>query len=116
MKLDRKKPCGECPFRRKAPGGWLGAWESPEEMSAQVNTEQGLPCHVSYDKLMEDDLGPTETFRQAHVCVGGLQMANNSCKLYRDPQLRKQAAAVGKSPDVFNEWEFAKHHNEGALR
>lgn len=107
MKLTRLNPCGDCPFRKKAMSGWLGSWNSPEELLRASESESGLPCHSSYNNSKKTLV---EALKTAHVCVGSLQSANNSCKIYRNPLIAAFAKAVGKSDLVMNAWEFIEHH------
>ena len=106
MKCVRTKPCGDCPFRKEAMRGWLGVWEA-EDILNQAHSEVGLPCHSSYDN---EKVTVAQALKTAHVCVGSLQNANNSFKLFVNPTLRKFAEMVGKNPAVMNAWEFLKHH------
>ncbi len=109
MKLTRIKPCNDCPFRKKAMNGWIGNWESAEALLAQSESEAGLPCHKSYNNEKKTI---AEAQKSAHVCVGSLQSANNSCKMYRNPIMNAFANAVGKSELVMNAWEFLEHHTK----
>lgn len=47
--FDRKVMCAECPFRKKAPAGWLGPW-TVTEMEGMAHSEANLICHVSCSK------------------------------------------------------------------
>src|SRR5579862_6948711 len=39
-----RKPCAECPFRRKSLPGWLGGL-TPDEFRWLANSEARMPCH-----------------------------------------------------------------------
>lgn len=52
----------------------------------------------------------------SHVCVGSLQHANASHKLYKNPELRKMQDAVGENPDILNYREFEGHHGNDPLK
>lgn len=105
--MNRKKPCGECPFRKKSLRGWLGNWESPEEILSQAHSEAGLPCHTSYNS---DGLHPELEEKEPHICVGALQNCNMSFKIFVNPKLREIAKSVGKSDEILNSREFIQHH------
>lgn len=109
MKLNRHKPCNECPFRKKSIAGWLGPWDITSILF-QSNSEAGLPCHKSYDPLLRKGLDPILAMDKAHVCVGSLQSANASCKRYSNPVLKYMAEVVVKSEDILSVFEFRKHH------
>lgn len=110
MKLKRIAPCRECPFVAKSTPGWLGAWEDADHILGQALSETGLPCHMQ--KLGEVTM---ETLTTKHVCVGSLQMANASCKLFKNQDLHQQQVRVGKNPEVMTQWGFKQHHEMGAL-
>ena len=109
MKLIRNTPCGDCPFRKQAIAGWIGNWDSANDLLSQAQSEVGLPCHSSYNN---GKIAIEEAVKSAHVCVGSLQSARNSGKLYRNPILNAFAKAVGRSESVMNAWEFLKHHTQ----
>lgn len=94
MKLKRKHACNECPFRKTSS-------PSPpriaEAVLAFVHGERAFACHKDFES----------------ICVGSLKHANKSCKMYRDPRLKKMQDEVrdGDSSQILNEWEFMAHHN-----
>lgn len=105
MKLSRKTPCKECPFRKTSAPRWLGPWTMPEIMR-QAHSEAGLGCHLS---AAEEKSDPETT----HVCVGSLQNANLSGKSYRNPILREWADIVGNGKgQILKLFEFIKHHGD----
>jgi len=108
MKCIKTKPCNDCPFRRVSLPGWIGNWDKPEDLLTQSESEVGLPCHTSYNN---EKRTLADAIKSAHVCVGSLQSANNSCKLYRNKALAGFAKKVGKNSDVLTAWEFVEHHN-----
>lgn len=109
MKPPAKKPCNECPFRRKAAAGWLGPWESPEQLELVIG-HVAFPCHRT---IKEDNDDPTKH----RACTGALQHLNNQFALSHDPEMAKYQKLAGKSDDVF-QWphQFNNHHNKGILR
>lgn len=109
MNKNLKKPCNECPFRRKHPAGWIGPWEGPTAISNFIAFGGVFPCHRTIPK---DGLG--EASPDAHkmeLCAGASIHLNNQCARHRDPEVREHQELVGTSPDVFT-WpnEFNKHH------
>lgn len=118
MKLKRKTTCKECPFRKKSLPGWLGPWTAMTIIQ-QSHSEGGLACHVSVRDLSRDGNAADsleellELRKKTHVCVGGLQNANQCGKLFRDPAMRSLADLVGTDPEnILNIHEFLKHHKE----
>src|SRR6185369_17781581 len=49
MKDNLKKPCDECPFRKKSLKGWLGG-ETPQSTLDFVNGEADFACHKTRHK------------------------------------------------------------------
>lgn len=113
MKLKRKTPCKECPFRKTSLPGWLGPWTT-QEILAQVHSEGGLACHTVVNKLVEEGVeqDSEEMQERTHVCVGSLQHANASCKRYRHPMLAGWAEEVGTSDQILDLRAFMNHHGE----
>ena len=76
--------CNDCPFRRKAMAGWLGAG-SPESFVACINRDDILPCHQTIDYT--DPAWKEKWVAQTtgNACAGALIMAANTCKRPRDP-------------------------------
>lgn len=108
MKLKRKTRCKECPFRKGAPRGWLGPW-TPETILAQANSEAGLACHM--DAKAKRRLTDDELVEKVHVCVGSMQYANRTCKIYRNPELEEMRRAVGTAKDCMS-FEFKAYHSK----
>lgn len=103
MKLYRDDPCSECPYRRRAPPGWLGG--HPVEVYAEhIRRQAPVACHKT---VRSDGQG------QPHLCTGWAQALNNGVSTPRDDQLAAEVAKAGTNPEVFS-WaaEFEKHHNQ----
>mgnify|MGYP003691834865 FL=1 len=101
--LRHKKPCNECPWRRKHVPGWLGGYE-PEDFVNQVQWDgPPVPCH----KTLEDGS------KGEAMCAGALIFMKNSCKSAQHPDYGDALARVEKSDEVFN-WphEFLAHHKQ----
>lgn len=108
------KPCRECPFRRAAPAGYLGAVSG--DPAAFLNSfgcgEARLPCHLAVDWEAGD---VQEQARTAAPCAGALVFMINQHKVPRDRELA--ALLDGVTPDrehVFGHaGEFCQHHAPG---
>ncbi len=106
------KPCGDCPFRRAAPAGWIGGHGDPAEISAIVMSDQKFPCHVVVNELENEGADFETAVDAAPYCVGSLAMMNNACKLSRNTFVSDLQKRIGKNEDVFaNVVEFQAHHN-----
>ena len=116
-KTNLKKPCNDCPFRRNAAQGWLGAAEPAwfvESALADYTYYGFAPCHqtVNYEDPEWD-----MKLDQAESCVGALQFAANCGKSPRDPDRAEAVAKAGKNPDVFsNPNDFIEHHESGLAK
>ena len=109
------KPCGDCPFRRAAPAGWIGAHGHPSEITDIVMADGKFPCHMAVNKLETEGADFETAVDAAPYCVGSLIMMNNTCKISRNTFVSELQTKVGKSKDVFaNRREFDEHH--GALQ
>jgi len=95
-----KKPCDECPWRRKHLSGWLGGYE-PSDFVLSVETSARVSCH----KTLNDGKKPA-------LCAGALIFMRNSCKMPDDPCL--QAVRMEFEPDHENVFshpvQFLEHH------
>jgi len=110
MKPAPSSPCRECPFRRVAPNGYLGAATPENFIKSTLATEIGMPCHLTVDYEEKDWLATLD--EKASLCRGSLIFLRNSCKL---PRSSAYAAAVLETPvdrnTVFgNSAEFLLHH------
>lgn len=97
-----KHPCMECPFRRQSPRGWLGPWQSAQEILDQAFSEAGLACHMTVKQ--------TGVVEGTTVCVGALVCANKSAKSYRDHDLHLLQKNAKPDDGVLDAWEFRDHH------
>lgn len=108
-----KRPCAECPFRKKAPAGWLGA-ASPEEFASSLWHEDPLPCHSTID--YEDPAWHALWIQRriGNLCRGALEMAAKSGKLARDQVAQPR---VIPSSAVFDRLrDFLDHHNAAPVK
>lgn len=110
MKTDLKQPCNECPFRRKAPAGWLGPWE-PEELLISISMSAvPFTCHRTIPDEFDDDTS------ELQMCAGAAIFLNNKLELYRGEDGREYQRVMEEAPDevkasVFDgRAEFLTHH------
>lgn len=109
-----KKPCTECPFKKKSLPGWLGeASGDPERFLAPMEYHI-TPCHlkVKWDEAEERNL---IVDGKDNPCIGALHFLANSCKLPRGARIPgpyKDLMKLSiKNEDVFKwEFDFKKHH------
>lgn len=106
------KPCSDCPFRRKAMAGWLGAG-SPESFIDCINRDDVLPCHQTID--YEDPTWKEKWIAQeaGNACAGALIMTANMCKRPRDksfPRMPADKVTVFTTP-----LEFVRFHREAPV-
>lgn len=112
MKLDFRKPCNACPFRKCSAPGWLGPW-SPTELLLSLAVTP-FPCHETIsgegDQLITDDA--------LQGCAGAAIFLNRKCELSRAPETAEHQRLCKDDPiskaaedTVFN-WsqEFLDHH------
>ena len=96
-----EKMCAECPFRDTSAKGWLGPYDGPEQfIHGTLGEAEGMACHMTLNG------------READIkrCSGGLQCANKSFKLYRNPELRAAAEAVTMEEDSMRAHQFIEYH------
>lgn len=109
----QKKPCGECPFRRAAMPGWLGAG-SPESFIEAIQAEKPMPCHSTIN--YEDPNWATLWSRAAtgKMCIGALTFAANMHKRARNPNAIPN---VPRDIKTFFETpkQFIDHHRSGTM-
>jgi hypothetical protein len=113
-RLKFRKPCNDCPFRRRSLRGWLGS-SSPEQFSATVQSEMPMPCHETID--YSDPGWQITQLDDAALCAGALIHMRNQFKSPRDPKLSAAVNAVEPQKNVF-QWphEFIEHHNSGEFK
>lgn len=102
MKLAHKKPCSECPWRRKHVPGWLGGYPA-ETFTNQVQFNgPPVPCH----KTLEDGS------KGEAMCAGALIMMKNSCKSAQHPDYGDALEHIERDTiSVFSfPHEFLQHH------
>jgi hypothetical protein len=109
----QKKPCRQCPWRRKSAPGWLGAG-SPESFVATLMLDiEPLPCHSTIDYNRPDwHVRWTRGLdKKAKLCAGALIAAANSGKMSRF------AARGDVHGDTFASMaEFIEYHRSSPVR
>lgn len=92
--VQHKKPCRDCPWRRKAIKGWLGG-ESVQGWLNHAHSETIIPCHT-----VKGDPQPQ--------CVGAATYRANILKLPRYPEIIR--AAPDRENVFATPGEFIEHH------
>lgn len=116
--LKFKTPCSDCPFRRNATPGWLGASEPEwfvESALADYTAYGDAPCHQTIDY---EAPGWEAQLHEGAVCVGAVIFAKNLGKMPHDPRRAEMVRSVEvdregvfASPD-----EFIDYHRNAAVR
>jgi hypothetical protein len=110
-KLKIKNPCNDCPFRRNARPGWLGADEADNFVRGALAdfSDNPLPCHKTIDYT--DPYWLKDQYPDSALCAGALIFARNQCKNPRDPERAEWVRSVDESDNVFRyPWEFYEFH------
>jgi hypothetical protein len=107
------KVCNDCPFRRSAMPGWLGAG-TPESFIAEIQGERPLPCHQTIDYDQNPDWKEKwEAQEIGSVCAGALILSANMGKLARD---RAFPRMVSDRETVFGTHkEFIDYHRNAPV-
>jgi len=106
------QPCPECPFRRKAPAGYIGAHDAVEEITDIVLSDGRFPCHMEVTKRTERGEKFDRAVWTAPVCVGSAALLCNMIKRSRLRDVSAVQDTVGKRDDVFaRPEEMHSHHN-----
>jgi hypothetical protein len=97
-KGQHKSPCSDCPFRKDALSGWLGAETDPNQYLNLVRFNADIGCHV---------------LRGAQ-CAGAAIYRTHTCQL---PPPGRNLLKLPASDKVFKTpMEFIEHHKERKLR
>ncbi len=106
------KVCNDCPFRRKAMPGWLGAG-SPESFIDCMQRDEPLPCHQTIDYDDPHWLAKWMKQREGNMCAGALTFMANKIQRPHDPSF---PTADKDHENVFsNSVEFVRYHREAAV-
>lgn len=105
----QRRMCSQCPFRKNAAGGWLGAY-TPQEVIDTVRSETPFPCHAQVDY---DDPAWAEKLDGKPHCAGHMQMAKAMCKLPRDLEHSRAVRAIEiEKNHLGSPAAFLEHHQE----
>lgn len=110
MPTQHKKPCKDCPFRRKSLPGWLGDNDLEEFTLLSVSDEK-MPCHLTPGDGAALDF---EMHPDASQCAGRGIFLSNMCKSPRDKSvlvLPSDRELVFSRPQ-----EFVEHHGLGKMQ
>lgn len=113
MRLDLRKPCNECPFRRTAPAGWLGPWNVEDLLRSLATTP--FPCHRTIHG--QEDMSDNTL----QGCAGAAIFLNNKLEMSRHPLTYKHQQLCKGVPqeikDSVFQWpnEFRQHHQNGVF-
>lgn len=110
--IARKKMCGECPFKKDSPKGWLGGETVEDTLNAQ-QFEQLFSCHKhrkddteENDKLIKEGKQP--------ICKGFLLSAKLSAKMFGQAELKRLTNEMEiteqERENTLKRWEFREHH------
>lgn len=110
MKTDLKKPCNECPFRRRSLPGWLGPWEPRELLLSISMSAIPFTCHQTIPEDPEADID------EMQMCAGAAIFLTNKLEVYRGADGARYQEEMKSVPDevkrsVFDSSaEFVDHH------
>lgn len=110
------RPCNDCPFRRAAARGWLGAETDPQvfvdgALADHCAPWAELPCHATIDYT--DPRWRDTQYPDAALCAGAVIFCKNQGKMPRDltraanvRAVERDTATVFATPE-----EFIEHHS-----
>ena len=113
MKRVKKEACAECPFKRTAVQGYLGAADTPMDfIGPHWHGDEPLPCHMTIDWERGDCQAVAQ---EKPLCRGLLIMMRNSAKAPRDRNLSEARNSVeGDRKHFFSHLgEFLEFHDMG---
>jgi len=109
------KLCGECPFSKNSPQGWLAEY-TVDDIKTYQNQEVLFPCHLM---VKDEDMSQGEVTEAIEngdmkLCRGYVESMIKSCKMPKYSETLKQAIAIvkeqGLSENSMSIWDFKKHH------
>lgn len=109
------KLCGECPFSKNSPKGWLADYQ-PEDFAKFMHHEISFPCHLTTkENFTPEEANEAVAKGELKLCRGYVESIVKSCKMIHDnPTLNKAVEMVkaeGTSENSMAIWEFIKHHD-----
>lgn len=108
---ERTRMCKECPFRLKAPRGWLGPW-SVDDIEDMLRFDHEFICHLDVTRCQKLGMTSYEIRSRGHHCVGMLRYMNSMLRLSRDQQRARFQQTLKKRKDqpVLPPHGFREHH------
>lgn len=109
------KLCGECPFSKKSPQGYLTDY-TVEDIQNFMSHEGLFPCHkmVEGDDLSQEEVQEGIMSGEMKLCRGFMESMVKSCKSPRNNKLLMEAIALvkeqGLSENSMSMFEFRKYH------
>ena len=107
-----KNICSECPFSKNSVPGWLGPYNSPQELHRLVMVaDQPFPCHKKQDMTLEKgDIGT----KRYPLCRGSLAYMKKNAKRHKIPEIQEKMDNLTDSDikSVFSVPKFIEHHNK----
>jgi hypothetical protein len=113
-RVAQSKPCGECPFRRKAAPGWLGASDPEGFVGTMITEREPLPCHstINYERDDWHEQWLASSNPRHKLCAGALTlMANEGKRPRTGPSKDRDTKAVFASYR-----EFVEHHRGSSVQ
>jgi hypothetical protein len=113
-RVAQKKPCNQCPFRREAAPGWLGASDPEGFVGTMITEKEPLPCHstVDYERSDWHERWERGVDRRNKLCAGALTLMANQGK-----RPRTGPAAERDTVTVFASYrEFVQHHRTARVK
>ena len=101
------KPCKECPFRVNSAPGWIGPYETPQDLLELIQYERPFPCHLTMGS--DEDNGKA---MEEILCKGSVLYMRKMGKLPRSADLyRAVKAANGEDlSNILSLPDFISHH------
>jgi len=111
--------CSECPFRAKAPPGWLGPWTVDQlEGAIHAHGVCTFVCHLDIAARKKRKQSDSVIDRLGDHCVGFLRYMTAVFKLSRDSEQAAAQSRLEAIPDqpVIAPFKLRDHHENGLGR
>lgn len=110
----QKKPCKQCPFRKKAMKGWLGEAHPESFVGTLLLESEVLPCHSTIDYSRKDWHEAWTMRREGKACAGAIATACNSGKR---PRYLTVPVPERNREEVFARFaDFIEHHRNSPIQ
>ncbi len=107
-----KKTCNDCPFRKQSLPGWLGDYNSAQELHNIVMSEAPFPCHLTHtdEEISFEEAGTVEH----PLCAGALMYMRKAGKLPRNKELldAMKSFPISELDAILSYREFFQHHSK----